>query len=93
MQLRIEVRHDNPRELGIELTSPAGTRSTINPVFNDALYGVDNPLDWTILSNAFYGESPTGEWTFNVIDAAEGNIGILGSWSLIFYLGEHPEDR
>ena len=93
VQLRIEVRHDNPRELGIELTSPAGTRSTINPVFNDALYGVDNPLDWTILSNAFYGESPTGEWTFNVIDAAEGNIGILGSWSLIFYLGEHPEDR
>ena len=92
VQLRIEVTHANPRELGIELTSPAGTRSIINPVFNHALYGVDNPLDWTILSNAFYGESPTGEWTLNVIDAAEGNIGILGAWSLIFYLGDHPED-
>ena len=92
VQLRIEVTHANPRELGIELTSPAGTRSIINPVFNHALYGVDNPLDWTILSNAFYGESPIGEWTLNVIDAAEGNIGILGAWSLIFYLGDHPED-
>ena len=93
VQLRLEVTHANPRELGVELTSPAGTRSIINPVFNDALDGVDNPLDWTILSNAFYGESPTGEWTLNVIDAAEGNIGTLDAWSLIFYLGEHPEDR
>ena len=93
VQLRIKVTHANPRELGVELTSPAGTRSIINPVFNDALDGVDNPLDWTILSNAFYGESPTGEWTLNVIDAAAGNIGTLYAWSLIFYLGEHPEDR
>ena len=93
VQLRIEVTHPSPHELGFELMSPAGTRSIINPVFNEALYGVDNPLDWTILSNAFYAEPPTGEWTLNVIDAAEGNIGILGSWSLIFYLGEHPEDR
>ena len=93
LQLRIEVTHPSPRELGLELTSPAGTRSIINPVFNEALYGVDNPLDWTILSNAFYAEPPTGAWTLNVIDAAEGNIGTLDAWSLIFYLGEHPEDR
>ena len=92
VQLRIQVTHASPRELGFELTSPAGTRSIINPVFNEALYGVDNPLDWTILSNAFYAEPPTGEWTLNVIDAAEGNIGTLDAWSLIFYLGEHPED-
>ena len=92
VQLRIEVTHDRPRELGLELVSPAGTRSVINPVFNHALIGVDNPLDWTILSNAFYGEPPTGEWTLNVIDAAEGTIGTLDAWSLIFYLGEHPED-
>ena len=92
VQLRIEVTHANPWDLGFELTSPAGTRNVINPVFNHALYGVDNPLDWTILSNAFYGEPPTGEWTLNVIDAAEGTIGTLDAWSLIFYLGEHPED-
>ena len=93
VQLRIEVTHDNLRELGVELTSPAGTRSIINPVFNGALKGVPNPLDWTILSNAFYGESPSGEWTLNVIDVAEDNIGTLDAWSLIFYLREHPEDR
>ena len=92
VQLRIEVTHTNLRELGVELTSPAGTRSIVNPVFNHALNGVDNPLDWTVLSNAFYGEPPTGEWTLNVIDAAEGNTGTLDAWSLIFYLGEHPEE-
>ena len=93
VQLRIEVTHAKPWDLGFELISPAGTRSVINPVFNHALNGVDSPLDWTILSNAFYGEPPTGEWTLNVIDAAEGNVGTLDAWSLIFYLGEHPEDR
>ena len=92
VQLRIEVTHANPWDLGFELISPAGTRSVINPVFNHALIGVDNPLDWTILSNAFYGEPPIGEWTLNVIDAAAGTIGTLDAWSLIFYLGEHPED-
>ena len=92
VQLRIEVTHGNPRELGFELTSPAGTRSVVNPVFNHALNSADNPLDWTILSNAFYGEPPIGEWTLNVIDVAAGNTGILDAWSLIFYLGEHPEN-
>ena len=91
VQLRIEVTHTSPWELGMELTSPAGTRSIVNPVFNHALNGIDN-LDWTILSNAFYGEPPTGEWTLKVIDAAEGNTGTLDAWSLIFYLGEHTED-
>ena len=90
MQLRIEVTHPDPRELGVELTSPAGTRSILNPVFNHALNGADNPLDWTLLSNAFYGESPSGDWTLNVIDAAAGNTGSLDAWSLVFYLGEHP---
>ena len=92
LQLRIEVTHPNPWDLGFELISPAGTRNVINPVFNHALHGVDNPLDWTILSNAFYGEPPTGEWTLNVIDAAAGNTGTLDAWSLIFYLGEHDLD-
>ena len=93
VQLRIEVTHANPWDLGFELVSPAGTRSIVHPVFNHALYGADNPLDWTVLTNAFYGEPPTGQWTLNVIDAAQGNIGTLDAWSLIFYLGEHPEDR
>ena len=90
VQLRIEVTHPDPRELGVELTSPAGTRSILNPVFNHALNGADNPLDWTLLSNAFYGESPSGDWTLTVIDAAAGNTGSLDAWSLVFYLGEHP---
>ena len=92
VQLRIEVTHPSPRELGLELTSPAGTRSIVNAVFNHALHGVDNPLDWTVLSNAFYGESPAGEWTLRVIDAEAGNTGTLDAWSLVFYVGEHPED-
>ena len=43
-----------------------------------------------MLSNAFYGEPPEGEWELTVIDVWEGNTGTLNAWSLVFYTGEHP---
>ena len=27
---------------------------------------------WQLLSNAFYGESPNGEWTIQLVDLAAG---------------------
>ena len=61
----------------------------MNPVFNEALAG-DANLDWSLLSNAFYGESPNGEWTLKVVDAAPGDAGRLNNWNLRFALGTHP---
>ena len=91
VQLRVEIAHPDPGELGFELVSPSGTPSVLNPVFNRALArwpGED--LDWTLLSNAFYGEPPEGEWTLRVIDAWEGKTGTLAAWSLVFHTGVHP---
>ena len=91
VQLRIEITHEHPGELGFELISPSGTPSVLNPVYNGAFADwAGTELDWTVLSNAFYGESPEGVWTLKVIDAKPGNSGSLAAWSLIFYTGDHP---
>ena len=60
VRLHISVTHPFTNDLGIYLISPSGTESILNPVFNEILVGNED-LDWNLLSNAFYGESPQGE--------------------------------
>ncbi len=88
--LHVNVAHPQTNDLGIHLTSPSGTESILNPIFNDALAG-NADLDWHLLSNAFYGESPNGDWTIRIVDAAAADEGTLNEWSLSFALGTHPE--
>ena len=89
VQLLIKATHPSPWDLGIELSSPSGTRSIINQVFNGAL-ATSTELDWQLLSNAFYGESPNGQWQLKVYDALEEETGTLDSWELIIWYGDHP---
>ena len=91
VQLRFQITHAKPHDLGLTLMSPAGTPSVVNHVFNGVLADLpDETVDWELLSNAFYGESPNGEWQLNVMDAATGNKGRLDSWALVIFYGEHP---
>ncbi len=87
--LEIDLTHPFTNDLGIHLISPAGTESVLNPAFNEALAG-NADLDWQLLSNAFYGESPNGEWLLKIVDVAPGDAGRLNSWRLRFALGTHP---
>ena len=87
--LRVNITHPQTNDLAIHLTSPSRTESILNPIFNDALAG-NADLDWTLLSNAFYGESPNGDWTIRVVDAASEDEGTLNGWRLSFALGTHP---
>lgn len=89
VQLHVAGTHENLVDVSIELASPAGTRSILNPVYNNVIAG-NSHLDWTLLSNAFYGESPRGVWTLKVIDVDDDDTGSLNSWSLRFWYGEHP---
>ncbi len=88
IQLHLSGTHENLVDLSIELESPSGTKSIMNPVFNGTLAG-EQTLEWRLLSNAFYGESPRGTWTLLVIDAAEGDTGTLNSWALRAWYGNH----
>ena len=92
VELVLQATHDFPSDLGVTLVSPAGTESIVNPIFNDALTADPGGFrDWSLLTNAFYGESPIGDWTLRVIDAAPGDVGSLDGWTLKFSLGEHPD--
>lgn len=90
--LEVDLDHPFPYDLAIELTSPEGTPSIVNPIFNEVL-AIDRtgaaPLRWRLLSNAFYGEPPNGDWKLNVYDGAAGETGSLAGWRLRFYYGEH----
>ena len=91
VELIVRATHDFPSDLGVTLISPAGTESIVNPIYNDALTADPGGFrDWSLLTNAFYGESPNGDWTLRVIDAAPGDVGMLDGWTLKFSLGEHP---
>ena len=88
--LEIRVNHSDSFDLGVELTSPAGTVSVLNTPFNAILAGYPGLRDWQLMSNAFYGESPNGTWTIRVVDLVENDVGRLSSWRLRFYYGDHP---
>ena len=93
VQIEVDIDHEFPNDLGIHLVSPHGTRAVINQVFNETL-ALDDPGDlrWRLLSNAFYGEAPNGDWQIEVFDAAEDDTGDLDAWRLRFYYGSHPEE-
>ena len=62
----------------------------VNPPLNTLLEGYEGLQGWHLLSNAFYGENPNGEWTVHVADLAAEDTGNLTGWRLRFYYGEHP---
>lgn len=83
VQIQVSATHPFIADLGIELTSPAGTRSVLKYV-RDGLSNanLDNML---LASNAFYGESSNGTWTFKIVDGWSTDTGTLTGWNLRIY--------
>ena len=90
VELRMSFEHDFPSDLGIVLTSPAGTKSVINAPFNDVLSFVYSVADWHQVSNGFYGESVTGAWELQVSDVEAEGIGTFSGWQIRFLTGDVP---
>lgn len=61
VQVRLSVTHNYVENLGIELTSPGGTKSIITNI-NSAVLDI-NIADKILMTNAFYGEESKGAWT------------------------------
>lgn len=78
MMVSVQINHTRSiGEIGVELISPAGTRSILTYVNNSFLLGPD--LEGTIqsTSHAFYGEPLQGEWTLRIVDGKNGGSGEL----------------
>ena len=84
VQIRVSITHTFTGDLGIELTSPLGTRSVLKNIA-DQFAGDDNLSNMVLLSNAFYGENPTGAWTIKVVDGEAVDTGTLDNWAIRVY--------
>lgn len=82
VQVRVRITHPRSGEVGVELTSPSGTKSILLNVNNSLLFEDDSNLDIVLASNAFYGENASGTWTIKMIDGRSGSVGSLVSWDL-----------
>ena len=82
VQIKVIITHPRSGEVGLELTSPNGTKSILKYVNDSFLIDDDANLNMVLLSNAFYGESSQGNWTLKVIDGKNGNTGLLSRWKM-----------
>jgi subtilisin-like proprotein convertase family protein len=87
VQVRVSVTHARSGQVGVELTSPSGTKSILLNINNALLLPVngglaDANLNVVLTTHAFYGENANGVWTIKLIDARSDDTGVLNSWSL-----------
>ena len=66
--------------IGVELTSPAGTKSILININSGLLE--TSITNHVLLSNAFYGESSAGVWSLKLISGAANCTPTLVQWQL-----------
>lgn len=81
VQILSSITHADIGDLGIELTSPNGTKSILLNV-NSGIEGLADLQDEVFLSNAFYGESSAGNWKIKLLDGKSGITGTLNDWGI-----------
>lgn len=82
VQLRVSTT-DCAGDMGLELTSPMGTKSILMNINSKLRDGAI--LNHIFLSNAFYGEPSAGTWSFKVIDGRTTCQARLTNWKLNFF--------
>jgi subtilisin-like proprotein convertase family protein len=81
VQISVTATHPYIGDLGIELTSPSGTRSVLKNI-RDGFDSSNDLNGMVLLSNAFYAENPAGSWTIKVVDGNAQDTGTLTNWRI-----------
>ncbi|MDH4135037.1 MAG: S8 family serine peptidase, partial [Gammaproteobacteria bacterium] len=69
VQIQVTIKHSYWGDLGIELTSPSGTKSILKNIRDGFKYNTGTTAGSMLLeSNAFYGEPANGNWKLTVVD-------------------------
>jgi len=84
VEISLNITHPWRGDLEALLTSPAGTVSRL--MFRNIADSFNN-VNWTFLSNAFWGETPQGMWTLTVRDVFGGDVGTWNSYSILAKMG------
>jgi subtilisin family serine protease len=80
--VQIAIEHPDTAEIGIEITSPQGTRSILLNIRSAVKTGLNKDGGVAFGSNAFYGEKSKGTWTLKVLDSWPGKTGNLKLYKL-----------
>ena len=83
VRISVDITHPSSGDLGVELTSPSGTRSVLFTIRNG--FSTSDDLRMEMMSNAFYDEPSNGTWTLKVVDGKTPDGGILNSWAIKIY--------
>lgn len=80
VEIELSVTHTHTSDLGVELTSPSGTKSILLNI-NSFIPGVNfNAIH--LNTNAFLDEMANGSWTLKVIDGFLSDTGTLTHWKI-----------
>ena len=82
VSVNICLSHDQPSDISIALTSPQGTRSVLLPPFSGFS---DTDTCFDLISNAFYGENSSGNWSIKVVDKKTNTEGTLNNWKITVF--------
>jgi subtilisin family serine protease len=80
--VQLLIEHPDTSEVGIEITSPNGTKSILLNIRSSIKTGLDGEGGVILGSNAFYGEKTKGTWTLKVLDSVKDNTGTLELFKL-----------
>ena len=83
VQIAVTATHPYTGDLGIELTSPAGTKSILLNIKNG--FNGNGLAGMVLASNAFYGENSAGSWIVKVVDGDPLGTGTLDGWQIRIY--------
>lgn len=86
VEVYLDITHTWRGDLEAYLTSPSGTTSRLMMANWVDSFDV---IDWTFVTNAFWGEQAAGEWALEIIDTYPGaDDGVWHSYSALARMGE-----
>lgn len=80
--VHVNATHSYRGNLEWWITSPSGVSARLA---RSRIADTDSDIDWSFMTTHFWGERSVGEWKLKVVDATEGNAGVLNSATLTFY--------
>jgi subtilisin-like proprotein convertase family protein len=85
----LDLSHYNRGDLEIELVSPSGTSSILNPGKRPESSQLKEDERWKLMTLKNWGEDPTGKWKLKIRDLVDRDQGVdqnvFRDWKLIVY--------
>ena len=75
----LKLEHSSRGHLQVKLTSPSGTDSIMSPGRRPENTQHSGTGWWQLMSVAFWGEAPNGQWTLSLADLKDGDVSAEGS--------------